>query len=363
MFVGHTHNKLDQMFSRFCVAIRDAYLTGTYDAMDDLVREAYTPNPEMVKMEETTDVTAWLRVKEGTKNPFLERINGLNPRREDRMEHEKAHEFKVFKDAEGVTKMSFKLTQKDGRWLPSVEGKDMWLGADRPGGVSADTPHWWDHIDPPLRANPAPIDLVEIEKGLKRAKTYLPPEDREWWATWLHNQKRADRFLEAHGPPKDSRTWASFMERVGKEMKGATWRGPGWGAEGDGDGDNIDNLSREQGDGGDDGSLSPPPPPPPPRTPPRPPARKRGARPAPPASQPPDGGNSSVDSSPNEMIERPAGFAHAAAQSNQQSRAHGQQHQKEQLDDTHPPASGLGGKFRLSHFWPSTRLVRAYVWL
>ena len=55
MFVGHTHCDLDQMFSRFCVAINKAYLTGTYDDMDTLIRQSYSPNPLMVKMEETTD--------------------------------------------------------------------------------------------------------------------------------------------------------------------------------------------------------------------------------------------------------------------------------------------------------------------
>jgi hypothetical protein len=296
MFVGHTHCKLDQMFSRFCIAINKAYLTGTYDAMDDLIRQSYSPNPLMVKMEETTDVTAWLRVTKA--HPYLERVNGLNPRRSDKMEHEKAHEFKFFKDEDGVTKMNFKLTQKDARWLPSEEGKDMWLGAERPGGVTCDTDRWWEKIDPPQRAAPAPIDLEEIEKGLKKAKTFLPPAVNAWWKIWLRNQKQADRYVEEHGVPTHSRTWAAFMERVGNELRGNTWRGPGWGGDEGSDVTDDEDVKMYQGDDVDGGAGAESPP----RTPPReaPSRGRRSGRAQGPAAPPPErGGNTSVETSPN----------------------------------------------------------------
>ena len=62
--IGHTHDHIDQMFSRFCkkVARCDAF---TLPMLTKLISEAYTPKPEVHNLNEVYDFKRFCNVGDG----------------------------------------------------------------------------------------------------------------------------------------------------------------------------------------------------------------------------------------------------------------------------------------------------------
>lgn len=52
--VGHTHNQIDQMFSRFSERLA-RFKAFTYNSLCEIIRESYQPQPDIILLNETYD--------------------------------------------------------------------------------------------------------------------------------------------------------------------------------------------------------------------------------------------------------------------------------------------------------------------
>ena len=161
LMVGHTHEDVDQMFSRFSTYLRrtDAF------AMDDLTsafEKSYTPMPTAILLENVPDFCRW-----------------LHPQIDDMCFHSKPHVFKFTRDKFGKAVMVIKKWSTDIQWVSCTGSANGHLLTDIPTGT-------------PLLVQPnysRDNDLDLLHDGLKHAANFLTPEASHWWECWFKDLK------------------------------------------------------------------------------------------------------------------------------------------------------------------------------
>lgn len=157
--VGHTHDDVDQMFSRFSVALQRTDIV-TLDGLWDACRASYRPCPEIKHIDSMGAWACWL-------SPHITQLEGIS----------KPRCFVFRRSNDGVVRHHYrqqlqtsKKTEAD-CWFPANEaGIDMF-----PAGVDT-------LLASPVREVPLKhIDTIELRASLKRISHRLSDSDIGWW--------------------------------------------------------------------------------------------------------------------------------------------------------------------------------------
>ena len=76
LLVGHTHDQIDQMFSRFSVRLRRKKAF-CLDSMLEVIEQAYNPEPVIEVLAETIDFREFVFQKQSTSGPAIHQLNNL----------------------------------------------------------------------------------------------------------------------------------------------------------------------------------------------------------------------------------------------------------------------------------------------
>jgi hypothetical protein len=186
-FVGHTHEDVDQMFSRFSTALHRSTARTILD-LNRILRGAYTPVPNVSMMDHTMN---WDAYKETIGYGTLTGIAGEHAATQE----EKLHYFKITK-RQGRAILQYKRLAGDALWFPEA-GIDLLRSFDFPWEMPT------KHIK---RASPELI--VKLRDTFARLKaTYSGEKVQELHDSWT----TIIDWMEQDHPPVVSPTWAEFI--------------------------------------------------------------------------------------------------------------------------------------------------------
>ena len=117
MYSGHTHEDVDQMFSRFSVAMRYADIRLVEDLLD-LIKGSYHPRPHVEELRETLDFDTLLHVVAKGRYPGIVGRQGAP-------QSEKPHCFRI-KMFDGRATLHMKFLSTDKGFYPSKGVKLLW---------------------------------------------------------------------------------------------------------------------------------------------------------------------------------------------------------------------------------------------
>ncbi|XP_061171052.1 uncharacterized protein LOC133180592 [Saccostrea echinata] len=158
LMVGHTHEDIDQVFSKF------SHWLGRHAAMTLMklmngFEACYTPGPHSIKTNRVYNITEWI-------TPFLNTIKN----------HSKPHVFKILQDETGKAKLYWKKWSTDKEWTDSSNYllKENVVGS-------------------PLVIEP---DYSEIEENRERLESdvrgsyrfFGKEDDKRWWENFFSSQ-------------------------------------------------------------------------------------------------------------------------------------------------------------------------------
>ncbi|XP_071143900.1 uncharacterized protein [Mytilus edulis] len=164
LMVGHTHEDIDQVFSRFSVWL-SKFSTLTMDQLLKAFESCYNPHPLSVQLDHVFNFTNWLE-------KHIEKIEG----------HSKPHCYKISKDQDGKTKLYFKNWSTDKDWTDATAENALLKTSPM------DTPSL---VKPTLDL----VDLGKVEDSIKKCidKRFLTNEDDiAWWRQFLAKSKAND---------------------------------------------------------------------------------------------------------------------------------------------------------------------------
>ncbi|CAH3027411.1 unnamed protein product, partial [Porites evermanni] len=182
LMVGHTHEDIDQMFSRISVALARTNAV-TLDDLIQVIRGAYNPTPITCSVENIYDVKTWLR-------PFVPSLK----------HHSNPHAFRFKMNENGEVEMSYRPFAKSGRkqWLPE-EGPIVLLKQVPPGKPSV--------IKPDMKKCPS-VEVIKdsVEKlGVRMSSAQL-----DWWRKMAEDEERKRRQWESLTPDQYRKAGESF---------------------------------------------------------------------------------------------------------------------------------------------------------
>ncbi|KAL3696719.1 hypothetical protein R1sor_010795 [Riccia sorocarpa] len=179
LLVGHTHDQIDQMFSRFSVRLRREKCF-TLPSLVETIEAAYKPKPKVTVLKESWDFTEWFR----SPTKLLESLHGITFNQQFRIE-------KVNAEA----KMWAKQFSTDEFWLPSEGIKHLKAEPEADRNILSSEQH-------PLKAYSEmkksslegrdldPVKSVEsIHLNLQSTcHKYFNALDIEWWENFFLEQ-------------------------------------------------------------------------------------------------------------------------------------------------------------------------------
>ena len=179
LLVGHTHDQIDQMFSRFSIKLAKK---STFDLPQIyvLLEDAYVPKPSITIVEETYDFRSFA-IGAATNMPSFAHLN----------DHSFQHQFRI-KQVEEQTLMWCKKYSNSEDWLPT-EGLKFLLFVpsceiQRAKYMLLSTTGETQKAERENR----PIDplqcLNEIKETIRAAHVYFPASSLEWWETFFTKQ-------------------------------------------------------------------------------------------------------------------------------------------------------------------------------
>jgi hypothetical protein len=179
--VGHTHEDIDQMFSRFSVALGNSN-TESPQHLEQRLRRGYKPHPVVTYVQNTVDFKTWI-------NPFLLRLQG----------HKPPHTFKFHRS--NPDSLQFKMWTRHTTWRPQAWRKFLttseMVGADN------------------LRAGYSEILELDADLILRNMDRIFRPffvreesygEWEEFFAAWKN-----------YVQPEFNEVWDEFMERFNNQ--------------------------------------------------------------------------------------------------------------------------------------------------
>lgn len=162
LMVGHTHEDIDQMFSRISTRINRLNIY----TLDDLIKQVplafQKANTTAERLSGVYNTRDWL-------SPAIEPIH----------RHSKPHCFKIVKGAEGKARISSKL------WSTSPE----W---ETPTGTPCLLTHLPDGQPEPVRPDFTSVDLRRLTRQMERLGPFLPDMSKRQWSDLLEELGRAE---------------------------------------------------------------------------------------------------------------------------------------------------------------------------
>ena len=172
LMVGHTHEDVDQMFSRYSTYLGRSN-SFTMDSLMDAFENSYTPTPTAVLLDNLPDFVTWLK-------PYMANIVKLQSY---------PHVFKFIKNRQGKSELFVKKWSSDIDWLACSGAGNGHLLEKMPVGT------------PPLVKPNYNLenDLSLVRGGLKHAEKFLTPEAKQWWDNWfVEIQETEGRWKPMH---------------------------------------------------------------------------------------------------------------------------------------------------------------------
>lgn len=158
-------SRIVQFFSRISKRLRKKDCM-TLPALEKHVEKAHTPMAETFLMDFVYDIKNWLE-------PYL---NGIK-------NHVYPHSYTFFKKDRKV-QMKYKAWANDKTWLPEGSGLQML------NGIPEGTPSL---VRPEFRKQ---LETKQLEESVNKCKR-LSKEDRQWWKSFIDNEKRYRQKWEA----------------------------------------------------------------------------------------------------------------------------------------------------------------------
>ncbi|KXJ22492.1 hypothetical protein AC249_AIPGENE2579 [Exaiptasia diaphana] len=163
LMVGHTHEDIDQMFSRISVTLRKSDAV-TLEELKSIIRKSYHPTPMTSYVENHYDIKAWLY-------PYLAVFEN----------HSQPHAFRFKLNEKKEVEMSYKeWSNKKGAgkfWLPRA-GPHIILRRTPPGKPAL--------LRPDLKKCPS---VEKIETSIDRLKVRMRSHQLHWWTDFLEKEK------------------------------------------------------------------------------------------------------------------------------------------------------------------------------
>ena len=122
MMVGHTHDDIDQMFSRFNVGLRaHPVMIYTLSKFCDVMKHSYTPNPEIEFIYGVRDWKEWLNLGSSQEVSKKNALHG----------HLRPHQFSFrIEDGGARASMRWKRWARDSIWYPQLSAPLQLMAKD-----------------------------------------------------------------------------------------------------------------------------------------------------------------------------------------------------------------------------------------
>ncbi|XP_068687066.1 uncharacterized protein [Montipora foliosa] len=182
LMVGHTHEDIDQMFSRISVALARSDAV-TLDDLISVIRDAYNPTPIVCSVENIYDVKSWLR-------PYVATLK----------HHTSPHAFRFKLNGKGEVEMSYRPWAKSNRkhWFPK-EGPITILQQVPPRKPSV--------LKPDFKKC---TTVEEIRASVEKLSVRMTTGQRDWWTNMAALEASKRDQWESLTPEEYSQAGQSF---------------------------------------------------------------------------------------------------------------------------------------------------------
>src|SRR5450759_2709159 len=224
LLVGHTHDQIDQMFSRFSTKL-NKQRAFRLDSLEEIIVDSYTPKPEIIFVDEVADFKKFVTDKDqlnrdGVLGTVLVALNGIRNQKQFRIRQV------VGKDGFPKTEFQAKHLSSSKDWGESVNflryipTSPMWVapqmalkstGGNNNGKQGKDIEPGSDDDEPATCNIPESTDLKVLKKYCKaiidKGFTYFRDQDKLWWIKFFEKQ---EEILRNHLEPAQWRfewTW------------------------------------------------------------------------------------------------------------------------------------------------------------
>ena len=185
LLVGHTHDNIDQIFSRFLTQLSKS-IAFVYEDLCQVIQESYKPQPKITLLNETFDFRRFA---------FSEPSMVISQLRN----HTFLHQFKIAfaQEEDLVPTMWAKKFSTSTLWTPEegvkmlkddFQEKQMWAAEIMPLLKKEERMQsFLEHIQKAL---------ADVEKGIlnPELRTLFGPEVVQWWETFFQEQRDQNKF-------------------------------------------------------------------------------------------------------------------------------------------------------------------------
>ena len=221
LLVGHTHDQIDQMFSRLSVKL-NKQRAFRLDSLEEIIMDAYKPRPEIIFVNEVADFKKFASDKdqanhEGVLGKVLVTLNGIRDQKQFRIRQV------IGEDGFAKTEFHAKHLSTTKEWGEPVEflryipTSPMWVASQTAlksvsgsGGQTKDQFAGSDDEDVTCTETNNSKVLAKYRKAIiDQGFNYFRDEDKLWWIKFFENQ---EDILKNHLEPAQWRfewTWPS----------------------------------------------------------------------------------------------------------------------------------------------------------
>ncbi|KAK3234147.1 hypothetical protein CYMTET_55576 [Cymbomonas tetramitiformis] len=163
LIVGHTHENIDQMFSRFSVRLKRK-LAMTLDEMMEIAKECFSDGIFTTAVAKVHDLKTWFGGR-------YENVCGISTQQT----------FKAFKNEAGEVVVQYKMYSTDKKWLPEEGLKVL-------NSMPENLP---DFVKPKAFSEEGLTKLEDLVDGMRTIlSTTFTPTHEAWWAELLRKQRK-----------------------------------------------------------------------------------------------------------------------------------------------------------------------------
>lgn len=163
LIVGHTHENIDQMFSRFSVRLKRK-LALTLDEMMEIAKECFTDGIFTTAVAKVHDLKSWFSGR-------YENVCGISTQQT----------FKAYKNEDGDVVVQYKMYSTDIKWLPEEGLKVL-------NSMPEELPEF---VDPKAFSTEGLAKLEDLVQGLRSIlSTTFSPTHEAWWTELLRKQRK-----------------------------------------------------------------------------------------------------------------------------------------------------------------------------
>ena len=196
LVVGHTHDQIDQMFSRFSVKL-NRQRAFRLDSLKEIIVDSYTPKPEIIFVDQVADFKKFVSNRDQPNDVqmsrnVLETLYGIREQKQFRI--------KEVVGPDGFTKTEFhakhlSTTEDWGKVVPFlryIPTSPMWVASQMAlkcargkSGKEEENDPWNDEGDNVVQSRV----LEKYQKAIAEGYTYFSDQDILWWREFFRKQE------------------------------------------------------------------------------------------------------------------------------------------------------------------------------